>query len=490
MVPLVYLGLRASERGVGGVLEVLARPRVLELTVSSVGLSLAVAASCLALGVPTAWLVTRARLPWRPLWLVLAGLPLAVPSYIAAYGWLMTVPGLSGFTGAWLVLTLVSTPYVTLPVAAALRSADPDAEHVARTLGRGRFAAFWTATWPQVRSAASAGALLVCLYVLSDFGAVAMMRYPAFTWAIQSAYGSSFDRIYAAVLALLLVALAAVAVVAERRLRGRSVRLLSSTHHAGRVQHADLGRLAPLAAAALAAVAAAAVAVPVVALFRRMLLGTGVRFDLGSLLEAAGATVAVSLAGAALAVLLALPVGVLAARYRGRAVAAVESASALGQVLPGIVLGLALVVLTLAVLPGMYQTTTVLAVAYAILFLPKAVGAVRVSTALVPTSLEDVAQTLGRRPARVWWGVTARLAWPGTAAGGLLVALTAMKELPATLMLRPTGTETLATELWTRTSVQAWGSAAPYALTLMLVASVPAFLLSGVVRRRGIEEAT
>ena len=182
--------------------------------------------------------------------------------------------------------------------------------------------------------------------------------------------------------------------------------------------------------------------------------------------------------------LLALPIGVLAARYRGRLVRTVESVGYLALGLPGIVVGLSLVFFSLAVLPALYQTAVVLAFAYGVLFMPKAIGAIRSSTAQVPTSLEEVSRTLGYGRLHTWWLVTARLARPGIAAGALLVAVTAMKELPATLLLRPTGTDTLAVELWARTDVSAYGAAAPYAAALILVAAVPAFLLSGAGRGR------
>ena len=187
-----------------------------------------------------------------------------------------------------------------------------------------------------------------------------------------------------------------------------------------------------------------------------------------------------------MALALALPIGVLAGRYRGRMVRVIESAGSLPLGLPGIVVGLSLVFFSLAVVPALYQTAFVLAFAYGVLFMPKAIGGIRSATAQVPRSLEDVSRTLGHGQVRTWWLVTARLARPGIAAAALLVAVTAMKELPATLLLRPTGTDTLATELWSRTDVAAYGSAAPYAVALIVVAAVPAFLLS---QARGVPEA-
>ena len=160
-----------------------------------------------------------------------------------------------------------------------------------------------------------------------------------------------------------------------------------------------------------------------------------------------------------------------------------EAVSYSGHALPGVVVGLSLVSLTLIVLPALYQTVAALALAYAVLFLPKSIGATRTSVAVVPPVLEQTARTLGRGPLQAWLETTFRLSLPGIAAGGLLVLLTAMKELPATLMLRPTGLDTLATELWSRTEIAAYGAAAPYALTLIAVAAIPAWLLSRATDR-------
>jgi iron(III) transport system permease protein len=478
-IPLVYLLVRTLGAGSDGILAAFAGARVQQLATNSLALAAAVTAACLAVGVPTAWLLARARLPGRGLWLVLAALPLAIPSYVAAFGW-VSLSGVSGFGGAFLVLCTVCTPYVTLPTVAAMRSAD-DLESTARTLGRGPWSAFWSVTWPQVAPSATAGALLVALYVLSDFGAVALVRYDALTWAIHSAYGASFDRTRAAVYALVLVCLAAAVVLAERGVRRRAVRRLPASSAPARTLPVRLGPWLPVALAGLATVAVVSVVVPMTALVLRLLSSAEAAVGWADILPAVGGTVLLSAAGALVAVTLALPIGYLAARYRTATTSALESASYLGHALPGIVVGLSLVFFTLAVVPALYQTAVVLAFAYGVLFLTKAVGSIRAATAAVPPALEDVGRTLGSSASGVVARVTAPLAWPGVAAGALLVALTAMKELPATLMLRPTGVETLATELWSRTAMGAYGAAAPYAVVLVLVAAVPAFLLSGAL---------
>jgi len=484
LIPLVYLVVRVSDAGWQRIVDVLIRPRTLETVGTSVALVTVVVLACLAIGIPTAWLVARTALPLRGLWLVLVALPLAIPSYVAAYAWLSQFPSMSGFWAAALVLTLVSTPYVVLPVTASFRSADPALEEVARSLGRGPFRAFATTTLPQAWPAAAGGALLVALYVLSDFGAVALMRVDAFTRVVYASYRASFDRVSAAVLALVLVALAALLVLAERRIRGRTRRWRVATG----TQRAALpviltGWWRVAALAWLTVLTVFALGIPLLSLTLRMLQGSRNPLDYGELLTAAASSLGVSLAGAVLAVVLALPVGVLAARYRARSVRIVETVSYTGHALPAVVVGLSLVFLTLAVFPLAYQTIFILAFAYAVLFLPKAIGATRSATAAVPPVLEQTARTLGRGPLRAWSETTLRLTLPGIAAGGLLVLLTAMKELPATLMLRPTGLDTLATELWSRTEVAAYGGAAPYAIALIAIAAIPAWLLGRTMTR-------
>ncbi|WP_353826290.1 ABC transporter permease [Agromyces sp. SYSU T0242] len=478
-IPIIHLVVRVASADPAELAAVFDRPRIPLLVGNSVLLAGSVTATAVVLGVPSAFLLARARLRWRGMWAVLAALPLAMPSYLAAYGWLAWQPSMKGFWAAWLVLSFVSVPYVTLPVAAALRIGSTGLDDVARTLGRGPLGSFMLGTWPQIRPAVLAGALLVCLYTLSDFGGVALFRFPVLTTAIQQAYSASFSRDEAAVLAVLLVTLALLVVLGEQVARGRAARRIQSAPAVGRRRMVRLGRWTAPAMGLLVLVPAVGVVVPVAVLLGRVLTAETVQaFDAANLGRALANTVMLSAGGAVVAVLLALPIGVLAARYRGRLVRAVESAGYLALGLPGIVVGLSLVFFSLSVVPALYQTALVLAFGYGVLFMPKAIGSIRSATAQVPTSLEDLSRTLGNSRARTWWAVTARLARPGIFAAALLAAVSAMKELPATLMLRPTGTDTLATELWQRTDISAYGAAAPYAVALLLVAAVPAFLLS------------
>ena len=475
--PLVYLLVRTSEVGLDGVADTLLRERLAGWTAASAVLVAAVVLTCLVAGTLTAWLLAATRLPGRRLWLVASALPLAVPSYVAAFSWLDTLPGLQGFWPTWAVLSAACLPYVVLPTTAALRGADLTLVEVARAAGEGPVRAWRRGLVPQVLPAAAAGALLAGLYALADFGTPALMRHEVLPFAIQRQYGSFLGRERAALLALVLVAMALLMVLLERRARGNAQRWSTGTGARRALRPVALGAWAVPAMLLVALPVVVGAVWPVVGLFRRLALGTRRMLDLRELLDAVVATAAVSVAAGTAALLLAGFVGTLAARHGGRLVGTLESASFAGHALPGIVVGLSLVYLSLRVVPGLYQSVAVLAFAYVVLFLPKAVGSVRTSVAAVPPVLAQVAGTLGRSRARAGL-VTARLALPGVTAGFLLVVVTAMKELPATLLLRPSGLDTLATEMWSRTSSAAQGAAAPYALALVLLASVPAFLLT------------
>ena len=483
VAPLVYLAIRAAEGGLGTVVEVLVRDRTVSLVLRSLALAGAVTAVCLVLGISLAGLVVRTRLPGRRVWGVLVVLPLAVPSYVAAFAWLSMFPRFGGFLGSTLVLSLCCYPYVYLPVAAALARIDPAHEEVSRSLGAGQVRTFLTVTVRQVRPAAAGGGLLVALYVLSDFGAVAILRFDVFTRVIYTSYRSSFDLTPAAVLGCLLVLLTVLIVWGENRTRGRAGYARVGGGSARRRPPTELGGWAVLAVAWCGLVISLAIGVPLGAvgywLTRSAAAGLYIaEVSVAELSAAAGSTLGVSALGAAVAVALALPVGVIAARYRGRLARLLEQAAYAGHALPGIVVALSLVFLAVRYAQPFYQQLPVLVLAYVVLFLPAAVAAVHASVAQSPPGLEEVARSLGRSPAGVLRSVTVPLAGPGVAAGAALVFLTCMKELPATLMLRPIGMETLATELWGRTDVGAYAAAAPYAAVLLLLAALPTALLT------------
>jgi iron(III) transport system permease protein len=500
LLPLAYLIVRASEAGLAQVWSVASDQRTLTLLRDTVLLTLAVTATAVAIAVPLAWLTTRTDLPGRRVLTVLTALPLAVPTYVGGFAfvafagprgilqsWLAPLgierlPSIYGFGGAWLVLSLFTYPYVLLTVRSALRRLDPSLEEAARTLGSKPLAVFWRITLPQLRPAVAAGSLLVALYTLSDFGAVSLLRFDSFTRAIYVAYRSSFDRTSAAVLGLMLVVLTATVVALELRSRGRS------TYHG---LHAGSSRPVPPvrlggwrwpAFAGSVALSVVALGVPVGVTVYWLVRGLRAGEPMRLTVELAGNSLGAAAIGTIVVVLAAWPVALLSVRHRSATSRFVELAAWVGYALPGVVVALSLVFFGARVTPALYQTMAMLVFAYAVLFLPQAMGAMRSSLLQVNPELEEASRSLGRGPVATFRRVVVPLARPGVLAGGALVFLTIMKELPATLLLAPTGFPTLATQVWSATSEAFFGRAAAPALALIVLASLPMVFL--VLRER------
>ncbi|HUP70839.1 MAG TPA: iron ABC transporter permease [Acidimicrobiales bacterium] len=477
VLPLVYLVLRAV--GSSDPLALVGSERVVRFVWATLRLGVVVGALALFLGVGLAWLVERTDLPGRRFLGVAAVLPLVVPSYVAALalkaafgpaGLLAEIPGVIGFWGAATALGMSSYPYVLLMARAALAAGDPALEEAARSLGDSRARAFRRVLLPQLRPAMAAGTLLVFLYVLSDFGAVSILQYDTLTRGIFLEYRSlSPDRSPAAVLGVVLVILTLVAITTERLARGRTAPARAVAGAAPPIR-VSLGRWRWVAAGGVVAVVAAGLGVPVGVLGYWSAVGSSRASAGGVLADAAMTSMLLAGAAALVAVVAAVPVALLAVRHRTRFARAVETLSFSGYALPGLVIALALVFFA-APYP-LYQTLSLVVLAYVIRFLPEAIGSVRSSLGQVDPALEEVARSLGRGRLATTATVTLPLVRRGLLAGGALVFLTAMKELPATLVLRPPGTDTLAVRVWTGASEGLYAQAAPAALILVVVSAL------------------
>ena len=499
-LPLAYLVIRAA--GGGDAWEVLGRHRTLELVAQTGALVAAVTAAALVIGVPLAWLVIRTDLPGRRLWALAAALPLVIPSYVAALVLLAAfgprgllqrllegpfgverVPDIYGFPGALMALTLATYPYVYLLAAAALRDIDPALEEASRSLGHSALTTFRRVTLPVLRPSIGAGGLLVALYTLSDFGAVSLMQYSSLTRAIFVQYQALFDRRPAAVLALVLVLLTAIVLVLEGRARGRAYhRLAPGTRRPAR--RVRLGRWRWPALAFCTLVVAFALALPLAVigywLARAVSLGEPFRPVWGAAFNSLFA----SLLAAVAAVAVAIPVAALAVRWPAWWTRTLERLAYGSNALPGIVIALSLVFFAANYAAPVYQTLLVLVFAYVVRFYPQAVAGVHSAFLRVDPRLEEAARGLGRTPARAFVSVILPLVAPGFLAGAALVFLSTMKELPATLLLRPIGFDTLATEVWTATTVGFYSRAALPALLLLVLAAPFIYLLT---IRRNVE---
>lgn len=494
LLPIVYLALRATSSDTS-VWEELITFGTLETIWRTLWLAFAVTAGSTLIAVPLAWLTVRTDLPLRWLWAIVTPLPLVIPSYVGAYlmvstigpkglfqNWLEGLTGIErlpeiyGFPGAMLILTLLSYPFILLSTRAALLNMDPELEEAARGLGMNAWRTFWHIILPQLRPAIAAGGLLVALYVLRDFGAVSIMRYDTFTRIIYIRYQSSFDRSFAAALGLVLVSLAIMILALELWTRGRK-RYYSSAKSKKPPVRIALGRWRWPALIFCATVVVMSVAIPAGILVYWLARGLQAGEQIGSLWLPVQNSVLGSALAAGGTILAALPVAIVFIRYPNLVSRLLERITYLAFALPGIVIALALVFFGTNYALPLYQTLPLLVIAYIVLFMPEAVGALQTSLVQMHPSLEEAGRSLGRQPLYVFRKITLPLIRPGVIAGAGLVFLTTMKELPATLILAPFGFKTLATTIWGDVSEAFFAKAAAPALALILVASLPMAML-------------
>jgi iron(III) transport system permease protein len=317
----------------------------------------------------------------------------------------------------------------------------------------------------------------VALYSLSDFGVVSLMRFDALTRAIFQQYRSLFDRDPAAVLGLVLVVLTGLVLLAEARTRGGGLVRRSAPGADRPPQRLALGRWRWPALGFCAIVVAVALVVPVAVLTSWALRADTGTLTFGQLTGRAGNSLLVSGLAAAAAVAAALPIAALVARYPRRWTTALERVTYASNALPGIVIALSLVFFATRVAQPVYQTLVLLVFAYVVRFLPQALAGAHTALLRVDPHVEEAARGLGAGPAQVLARVTAPLVAPGLLTGATLVFLSTMKELPATLLLRPIGFDTLATEVWSATTVASYSQAALPSLALILISAPVVYLL-------------
>jgi len=483
LVPLAFIIWVAVETGWETVIALVFRPRVGELLLNTALLEIIVLPPAIALALAEAWLTERTDLPGARWWAALAVAPLAIPAFVHSYGWISFAPRLHGLPAAVLVSVLAYSPFLYLPIAAQLRRLDPAIEEAAYSLGKPPRAVFFSVVLPQLRLAILAGSLLVGLHLLAEYGLYAMIRFDTFATAIvdqfQSSYNSPAANMLGGVLVLCCVALLAL----EACLRGRERYARVGSGAPRPPTRHRLGLWSAPALLMLAAGALLSLGVPLLTAFRWLAFGGAEVWPALEIGTAFSETLALTIAGGLLAALAAAPAAWLSVRAPSRLQRLVEACHYYVGSLPGVIVALALVTLTVRVALPLYQTYATLLLAYVLMFLPRAIAGLTASLAQVPVELEQAAMALGRSPFAAVRQVTVRLAAPGAAAGIALVALGIANELTATLMLSPNGTRTLATEFWAKTSELDYAGAAPYAV-MMIVLSLPLSLVLHTQARR------
>jgi iron(III) transport system permease protein len=475
-IPLGYVVWGAVSVGWTRAYDLVVRPRVGELLVNTVALVVVTVPLCVVIGVAVAWLVERTDLPGRTFWRPMFVAPLAIPAFVNSYAWVGMIPSLHGLWAGVLITTLSYFPFMYLPVAATLRRLDPAVEESARALGSDSVGVFFRVVLPQLRLAILGGGLLIGVHLLAEYGAFAMVRFDTFTVAIFQQFQVTFDGAAGSMLAGVLVVLCLVLLVAEAAARGTARYARIGTGAPRAAVPVRLGHNAFPATVGLMVLAVLSIVVPVWTIVRWLWIGGIGVWDVGEIANALGQTIALAALAAVLTTVLAFPVAWVAVRSNGVLARAVEGANYITSSLPGIVTALALVTVAIHFAHPLYQSVPLIVFAYVLLFMPRALVNVRAGLAQVPPSLEEASRSLGSSPGATFFRVTLRLTAPAAAAAASLVFVAVATELTATLLLAPTGTRTLSMLFWSFSSELDYASAAPYALTLVVLA-IPVTLI-------------
>ncbi|WP_096202013.1 ABC transporter permease [Bacillus sp. FJAT-45350] len=493
-IPIIYVVWRSLFAGVDRWMRLL-DGRIPQLLWNTFSLTFAVTACAVALGVSLAWIVVRTDLPGRKMWQWVLALPLVIPpyvgavTYIIAFGpsgwardvwreipWLVDTFGnyplnIYSFWGVFFVLTMFTYPYVFLIASASLRKMNRNFEEVARSQGMTTSQIFWKVNLPFLRPAIGAGAILISLYVLSDFGAIAMLRYVTFTAAIYF-QRAGFDTASASVLSLVLIVLTVAILWIEARTRKKNKYYqTSNTYRAPDIL--SLGKWKPLAMFFVIAVLILSVVIPIAVLIYWSIIGIGMGALDDRFFGFAWNSLKVSGFAALLCMILAMPIIYLKSRYPSVISSSIDRLSYAGYALPGVIVALGFVFIFNNHIPALYNTFYMVALAFVVRFLPQAMQAGEASLSLVSPRIDEAARSLGYPPWKVMFKVILPTILPGVLAGGALVFVSSIKELPATLMLRPPGFDTLAVRVYFEASEAIYHLAAPSALLIVLVSIIP-----------------
>jgi iron(III) transport system permease protein len=509
-IPILYIFIRAIS-GEPEIWQRIIQTRLLNLLSNTLLLVFTVTIGTTILGVSLAWFTERTDLPGRRIFRWLLALPLAIPPYIGAiihlaflrprggllpqwteqiFGSPINLPNPIGFWGAAFVLIIFSFPYVFLLSGSALRSLHASFDEASRMLGRRPWQTFWQVTLPVIRPAITAGALLVSLDILAEYGTVALLRYETFSSAIFVQLAGRYDRSAAAILSGVLIILALIILIGEFRIqRGAHFTQIDSNWRPARL--IQLGKFRFIGFLAVGFSVLVSFIIPLSLLLYwsiQGILDTHLGFgamQIGSKGLESFIFNSVWSSGLAsfLAVLFSLPIAIFVIRHPGKISRLFSRVSQVGYAIPGVVVALSLVMLVNRFLPFMYATPLVVVMAYIVRYIPQAVRASESALHQLSPRLEDAARLLKRNPLQTFLQVTFPLILPGLLAGSALVFLSSLKELPATLLLRPAGFETLAVRVWIWSEEGFYNQAAPAALLLVFIAIIPLYFL---LRREAI----
>tara|TARA_B100000902_G_scaffold40033_1_gene47573 strand:+ start:1742 stop:3142 length:1401 start_codon:yes stop_codon:yes gene_type:complete len=458
-------------------------------------LFIAVVFSSLVVGLLISIITVRFNILGSKILFTLSVLPLVIPSYIGALTYVSAfspkglfvqlfssfgiseISGMDGFLGSWIVLTLFTYPYVVLICSSALRNLDSTVEDAARSLGKNKFSVYTQVVIPRLRKPIIFSGLLVGLYVISDFGAVSLMRYSTLTKAIYSYYEFNINGDPVIFYSSILIVLALVISFIQRGSEESRSAKVSGTPKIP--EKLDLtGKSKILIYTFMGMVICLGLVLPISVLsywlFRGLSAGNSVRAVFGGVVG----SLSVSLLAALFSVVVSTPIVIMVSQYRSKFGNILERIMLALYGLPHISVGVAILFITIKIFPSIYQSFTALIISYLIVFLPQAIGAGQASMEQVKLNYLDASSGLGNSKLKTFYKITLPLIYRGLFAGGALVFLSTMKELPQTLLLRPTGLNTMAIDIWSYASEGLFTQAAFSSFILLAISAIPTYILS------------
>ena len=485
-VPLWFVIFESSQLGAAQWAQ-LWSSRLPELMWNTLSLAVLVAITCFVLGVSTAWWISRFDFPGRRYAVWLMVLPLTIPTYVFAHiytnlfesdGWIgklwielfgdsVAIPDIYNIFGVTLVLSLAGFSYVFLLAHTALSVSTQSLEEAARIQGAGKMQVFFKVNLPLLRPAIAAGLAVVVLHVLSDFGAVSMLHFQTFTLSIYLQMSGRFDFQAAAGLSLVLVLLSLTFLVLERFFRARQ-RYYMARQSKKHILRPVTPFITSMIWLWLGFITLLAVILPLGwmiswswdAWINNVIDSEFWRYTRNSL--------SLAFACATIAIVVGLPIALFNSRQHTRYSNSLIQLSSVGFVLPGPVVALGILSFVLATMPVIYGGFLALLLALVIRFLPLAVQSQDAAMQQLTPSIEQAGRILGATPIENLKRVILPMIKGGMISAWVLVFIDTLKELPATLILRPTGFDTLPVRIWIEASEEMLELAAPAALMLVV----------------------
>ena len=468
---------------------------VFDLLLNTMLLFIFVVISSLILGLLISIILVRFNIPGSKILFTLSVLPLVIPSYIGALTYVSAfspkglfvqlfssfgineIAGIDGFFGSWLVLTLFTYPYVVLICSSALRNLDSTVEDAARSLGKNRFNVYTQVVIPRLKKSIIFSGLLVGLYVISDFGAVSLMRYSTLTKAIYSYYEFNINGdpviFYSSILIVLALLISFIQRGSEE---ARSAKVSGTPKISEKTNLSPRSKVLIYTFLSLVIFSGLILPISVLSywLIRGLSAGNSVRAVFGGVVG----SLSVSLLAALFSVIVSTPIIIMVSQYRSKFGNVLERIMLALYGLPHISVGVAILFITIKIFPSIYQSFTALIISYLIVFLPQAIGAGQASMEQVKSNYLDASAGLGMSKLKSFYRITLPLIYRGLFAGGALVFLSTMKELPQTLLLRPTGLNTMAIDIWSYASEGLFTQAAFSSFILLAISAIPTYILS------------